>query len=111
MNVNKLIKRIYDSISVDTTILKPQKNSVVLCIKENGNIYYRIGVSNKKFVTKNELSQTYEILRKGQLSNAHLYKIVPSSKPCNATTIKFLLKHSGLAKEIADGKLAKQWQE
>ncbi|WP_423908773.1 hypothetical protein [Candidatus Spongiihabitans sp.] len=109
MNATKFIKRIYESISIGTVIRKPKKDSVVLDIKENGNIYYRIGVSNKKFVTKNELSQTYEILRKGHLSNAHLYEIVTSSKPCNATTIKWLLEHSGLAKETADGTFAKRW--
>ena len=110
MNETEFLEIIYRSIEVGMVIKKPKKDSVILNITENGNIHYRIGVSNQKVVTKNELSQTYKVLRKGSLSRAHLYEIVTSAKPCNANTIKWLLTHSGLAKENDIGGLVKsQW--
>lgn len=110
MNESKFIEIIYGSIEVGMVIKKPKKDSVILNITESGNIYYRIGVSNQKAVTKNELSQTYKVIRKGLLSRSKLYEIVTSAKPCNATTIKWLLTHSGLAKENDVGELVKsQW--
>lgn len=109
MNESKFIEIIYGSIEVGTVIKKPKKDSAILNITENGNIYYRIGDSNQKAVTKNELSKTYKVLSEGSLSNSHLYEIVTSAKPCNATTIKWLLTHSGLVKESADGTLVKWW--
>lgn len=110
MNESEFIEIIYRSIEVGMVIKKPKKNSVILNITENGNIYYRIGIRNQKSVTKNELSQTYKILIKGLLSSSHLYEIVTSAKPCNATTIKWLLTHSGLARENDAGELVKsQW--
>ena len=109
MNETKFLEIIYGSINVGSVIKKPRKDSVILNITEDGNIYYRIGVNNQKAVTKSELYQTYKALGTGLLSSAHLYEIVTSAKPCNVTTIKWLLTHSGLARENADGTLVK-WQ-
>ena len=109
MNQDEFLEAIYDSIEIGNVIHKPRKQSEVLNIKENGNIYYRIGKSNEKAVTKRELSETYKILRKGGLTNSHLNEIVTTSKPCNVTTIKWLLIHSGVARENNDGTFAKRW--
>ncbi|MDE0284096.1 MAG: hypothetical protein OXN26_06030 [Gammaproteobacteria bacterium] len=107
MNESEFIEIIYGSIEVGMVIRKPNQDSVILNITENGNIYYRIGESNRKAVTKNELSKTYKLLSEGALSSSHLYEIVTTAKPCNATTIKWLLKHSGLARENDNGELVK----
>ena len=107
MNETKFLEIIYGAIEVGMIIKKPKKDSVILNITEDGNIYYQIGVNNQKAVTKCELSQTYKVLRKGLLSRSQLYEIVGSSKPCNATTIKWLLTHSDLVRENAAGKLFK----
>ncbi len=107
INETKFLEIVYGSIKVGMVIKKPKKDSVILKITEGGNIYYQIGVSNQKAVTKKELSQTYKALRKGLLSRSHLYKIVTPAKPCNVTTIKWLLTNSGLVKENADGTLVR----
>ena len=109
MNENQYLQVIYGSIKVGMRVPKPRKTSEILNIKENGNIYYRIGNANEKAVTKTELSQTYGILKKRRLSNSHLNDIATSSKPCNVTTIKWLLTHSGVAIENADGTFSKAW--
>lgn len=109
MDESQFLMVIYDSIEVGTKIRKPRKISEVLRITENGNIYYRIGENNQKAVTKVELVKTYKVLKKGKLSNSDLSKIVTKSKPCNVTTIKWLLIHANIAMENTDGTFTNCW--
>ena len=97
MNETTFLEMIYGSIDVGMIIKKPKKDSVILAITEGGHIYYQIGANNKKAVTKDELSQTHQALTAGVLSRKQLKNIIGTAKPCNATTIKWLLIHSGLA--------------
>lgn len=109
MNEIIFLYEIYNSIKVGAMIQKPTKESEILDISENGNIYYRIGKINKKFVSKKELIESFQILQHRDLNNLDIKKIVPSSKPCNATSIKWLLTNSGLVVEKSKGLYVKNW--
>lgn len=109
MNTELFLDSIYKSIKVGGMIQKPTKQSEILEIHKNGNIYYRIGTTNKKAVTKSELVKTFEILQKRELLTTDIAKIATSSKPCNVTSIKWLLTNSGLVKESSNGSYTKKW--
>ncbi|MEZ9198534.1 hypothetical protein [Shewanella sp. 10N.286.54.B9] len=109
MTENEFISTIYAGINVGDIIKKPKVTSEILAMMQNGNIYYRIGERNKKFVSKNELVDIYAVLRTGELSTKVIRSIVPKSKPCNSTTIQWLITHTGLAKRNLHGNFAKNW--
>ena len=109
MNLLKFLDRIYNSIKVGDLIQKPRKVSEILNITDGGHIYYRIGEKNKKAVTKQELSQTFKILQNRDLTNVDIRKITTKAKPCNVTSIKWLLTNSGLVVEKSTGVFSKTW--
>lgn len=109
MNVESFLERVYDSIEVGMMIKKPTKQSEILDIRDNGNIYYRIGATNKKAVTKSELARAFEILKKRKLENSDIAEIATSSKPCNITSIRWLLTNSGLVEETTSGTFTRTW--
>ena len=109
MKVGTFIESIYDSIEVGTMIQKPTKQSEILDIRKNGNIYYRIGSDNKKAVTKCELVKAFDILQIRELQTSDIAEIATSAKPCNVTSIKWLLTNSGLVEETANGTFKRKW--
>lgn len=108
MNEKEFINKIYNSIKVGTKIRKPRTVSIILEIRENGDIHYTVG-NNKRYVTKNELRQTYKFLFNGHLTNKDLGTIVPAFSPCNKTSITGILEYSGLVKKNADRTFTRQW--
>ena len=109
MTEDEFLASIYASISVGDSIEKPRSTSEVLDIAENGDISYQIGVKNKKAVTRCELRATYRALRIGALRNYQLNQITTSAKPCNVTTIKWLITIAGLARENVDKTYTRLW--
>lgn len=110
MTESEFVSKIYTVIRVGDPIPKPRATSEVLDIKENGNIYYRVGKSNKKYVSTRELVVVYAVLSCGELSIKAIRNVIPKSKPCNSTTIQWLLTHAGLAKRNQHGSFSKNWE-
>ncbi|WP_299808908.1 hypothetical protein [uncultured Shewanella sp.] len=110
MTENEFISTIYAGINVGDIIKKPKVTSEILAIMQNGNIYYRVGEHNKKYISKNELVDVYAVLSTGELSTKAIRNIVPKSKPFNSTTIQWLITHTGLAKRNQHGRFSKNWQ-
>jgi hypothetical protein len=102
MSQEEFLEAIYDYIKIGMEVRKPNKISKILDVTPQGHIYYLIGSQNKKAVTKNELIQVYNELNSGYLSMKKLRSIVTKSKPCNVTTIKWILSSLDLA--YANGK-------
>ncbi|MCL1050354.1 hypothetical protein L2755_12045 [Shewanella abyssi] len=102
------VSTIYDAIQVGDIIHKPRVTSVILDIYENGNIYFRVGESNKKFVSTRELVDVYAVLSASELCIKEICNI--ASAPCNSTTIQWLLTHAELAKRSQHGSLSKSWE-
>lgn len=111
VNMNKIIflETIYSSIKVGDFIQKPTKVTEILDITESGHIYYRIGKKNRKAVTKSELIKVFEILTKRDITNSDIRDIATKAKPCNVTSIKWLLTNSGLVIEQSKGVFRKNW--
>ncbi|WP_206745096.1 hypothetical protein, partial [Vibrio vulnificus] len=110
MTLEIFLASIYDQISVGMKIDKPKVISEILEIYSNGNIYYRVGAKNKKFVSRSELSALFDLLDSGNtVTSKHIRSIIPSSKPCNATTIKWLLKRSDLVGVNDKDEFSRKW--
>ncbi len=103
MNESDFLSRVYGSISAGDIIKKPKVTARLIAIKKNNDIVYSVGKNQRKSVTEAELKIVYNILKDRKLTTADIRKIVPSSRPCNSTTIKWLLTHSKLASITPDG--------
>ena len=86
MTENEFIDRIYDFLHPGMEIIKPRKKTEVLQITRDGKIYYRIGETNKKYVSENELRECYRGLassvgsgarRSARLSGQAIYATRP----------------------------------
>ena len=110
MRSSEFLDEIYGSIEVGTKIRKPKKMSEVLRITENGHIYYRIGSANQKAVTRKELLAVFGVLdAEGFVSKAQIREIATRAKPCNVTTIEWLLLNAGVAKQEEPGGMTRAW--
>ncbi|MPY22369.1 hypothetical protein [Shewanella sp. YLB-07] len=108
MTESEFVSTIYNAIKIGDIIHKPRVTSAILDIKENGNIYYRIGEADKKFVSTRELVDVYAVLSTSQLSIKEICNIASAS--CNSTTIQWLLTHARLAKRNQHGHFSKSWE-
>jgi hypothetical protein len=110
MTENEFIYRIYKLLRPGMKIIKPRTKTEVLRITQDGKIYYRIGETNKKFVSENELRECYRGLASSVgLRREEIDKIVGSSSPCNKTTIEWILEKCGLA-TLSDNIWLRQWK-
>lgn len=91
---------VYGSLKVGMVIEKPRKLSQILRITSNGDIYYRIGTVHEKSITKTDFIKIYEALRSGTLTESRIKEIAGTSKPCNKTTIEWLVKELKLASMV-----------
>ncbi len=96
MNINDIT----NSLFVGMKIQKPTKETEILKIMENG-FYYRIGKSNQKKVTYEEIEEALkEINQNGALTRSWYKERFPKiakSKPCNFTSIGGILVKFQLA--------------
>ena len=109
MKAEEFLRAIYNSIEVGAMIQKPTKQSEILEICENGNIYYRIGKKNKKAVTRSELAKVFEILQRRELLASDISEIATSAKPCNVTSIKWLITNAGVVAKTPENTFKRKW--
>lgn len=110
MTESEFVSTIFNSIKVGDLIEKPRVTSEILAIEGSEKIFYRVGETNKKFVSKRELVDVYAVLFNGELSIKAIRNIIPKSKPCNSTTIQWLLTHAEIAKRNHHGCFSKAWK-
>ena len=109
MTEGEFLWRVYSTVTVGMPIQKPRRVSEVLAVSPEGNISYRIGTSNSKTVTREDLRLIYRLLCDRPVSGADLKAIAGTSRPCNVTTYTWILKTTGLAKLEQDGKWHRTW--
>jgi hypothetical protein len=110
MTEQEFLKFIYSSIHPGMEVRKPKKISRILDVTPDGKIYYLIGTQNKKAVTRDDLCKIYRLLSKGGLSNNKIAEISGTSRPCNNTTVKWILTHFGLARQDVLGYWQATWK-
>ncbi|MBW8186192.1 hypothetical protein [Shewanella nanhaiensis] len=109
MTESEFVSAVFENIRVGDPVKKPRSTSEILAIKYQEKIYYRIGKSNKKFVSKEELTEVFAVISSGEISIKAIRKIIPDSKPCNSTTIQWLLTNAKLANRSSKGSFTKSW--
>jgi hypothetical protein len=109
MTEAQFLSRVYSTVKAGMEIRKPHKLSKILNVTDTGNIYYLIGTSNKKAVTRADLVSVYQALTAGNLTNTTIRVISGKNKPCNATTIQWILRELNLAIEGPDGVWHPSW--
>lgn len=109
MTLAQFLDRIYGGVRPGMEVHKPNKTSKILNVTESGSIYYLIGTKNKKAVTRDDLTAVYAALAVGQLTNATIRFIAGTARPCNVTTIKWMLNELKLATERPDGTWQRRW--
>jgi hypothetical protein len=110
MTESEFVSTIFKAIKVGDLIKKPRVTSVILAIEDSEKIFYRVGKTNMKFVSSKELVDVYAVLSSGELSIKAIRNIIPKSKPCNSTTIQWLLTHAELANRNQGGGFTKSWK-
>lgn len=105
----QFLDKIYTSVKPGMVVRKPNKLSKIIKVTEQGNIYYLIGTENSKAVTKNDLVAVYRALNDGTLTNKTIRDISGSARPCNATTLQWILREFNLAKESSNGIWHRTW--
>jgi len=103
MTEQEFLQVIYSGIKPGMDVQKPNKLSRILDVTQAGNIYYLIGEQNKKAVTKKDLREVYRHLSDGNLTNRKISEISGSSRPCNNSTVKWILSRFNLAEKDAKG--------
>ena len=109
MEQGEFLHRIYSKVKPGVLIQKPRKMSKVLTVTPNGHIYYLIGASRRKAVTRHDLIAVYHALAENRLTNATIKGIAGRSRPCNVTTVQWILRECGLATPIPDGTWRRTW--
>ena len=66
-------------------------------------------VREEKAVTRDHLAAVYDALTRGRVTRRELYQLVGSARPCNVTTITWMLREFGLASEDPDGVWRAAW--
>ena len=109
MTEARFLYQVYSCVTPGMPVIKPKKVSTILNVTESGNIYYRIGTDNMKAITRSDLVAVYAALSAGTLTNQALRRISGSARPCNTTTLQWLLRTTDLANEGIDGAWQKNW--
>ncbi|NHQ59583.1 hypothetical protein G9409_03100 [Chlorobium sp. BLA1] len=103
------IEVIYSGIKPGMEVRKPNKISKILEVTQDRKIYYLIGTKNKKAVTLEDLQEIYRNLVSGSLTNKKIVEISGDSRPCNTTTVKWILENFKLAYQAANGQWKPNW--
>jgi len=109
MNEAEFLERIYSGVKPGMVVQKPKKQSRITKVTETGSIYYLIGSSNEKAVTRADLVAVYRELASGTLTNKVIKAISGTARPCNVTTIHWLLHELHLASQSPDGEWRRAW--
>ncbi len=109
MTQTQFLDFVYSKIKPGMEVKKPRKRSKIIDVTASGNIYYLIGTSNKKAVTTGDLIAVYQALAAGSLTNRTIGEISGKARPCNATTIKWILRQLDLATEGPSGIWQPNW--
>jgi hypothetical protein len=109
MTLEQFLERIYGGARPGVEVHKPNKTSRIVNVTESGSIYYLIGTKHKKAVRRVELVAVYGALIDGTLTNRKIVEIAGSARPCNVTTIQWMLREFRLAAERADGAWQRGW--
>ncbi len=100
---------IYNKLRPGMNILVPKRVSAIEQISETGDIIYCLNRSYRKSLSRDELSRVYDELESGDLTTNKLRKIVTTSRPCNVSTIKWILRKFELATETDRNVWHKNW--
>ncbi len=109
MTEQQFLDLVYSNVKIGMSIQKPQKISKILNITAEGHIYYLIGNSNKKAVTRNDLIAVYQLLNVGSLTDKDIKEISGKARPCNTTTMHWILQEFNLATRLDNGNWACHW--
>lgn len=109
MTCNEFLERIYSQVRPGMKVSKPRSVSRIIDISQKGNIYYSIGIKSKKAVTRGDLITIYNALVAGNLTNQTIEEMSGAARPCNVTTIKWIIKELNLATEQPGGTWHRTW--
>lgn len=109
MTEAQFLDHVYSIVKPGMEVRKPNKLSKIMNITDTGNIYYLIGSSNKKAVTREDLVAVYRALAAGTLTNKVIRDISGTARPCNATTIQWILRELKLATQGSEGAWQRTW--
>lgn len=101
MTQHQFLDYIYAIVKPGMEVVKPRKISEILKVTDQGDIFYRIGQNNHKAVTRTDLINLYQALRKGELTDKVIRAIAGPSRPCNKTTIDWLVVKLNLRKLVS----------